>query len=55
MMHLNLKVFVFLSLLIDFREFEEHEPPVDDKDEIVPEEPEIKISREELLARYQVC
>jgi hypothetical protein len=47
-MHLNLKVFVFLS----FREFEEHEQPLD---EIVPEEPEIKISREQLLANYQVC
>ncbi len=49
-MLLNLKVFVLI-----FREFEEHERPLDDKDEIVPEEPEIKISREQLLANYHVC
>lgn len=37
--------------LVDFSDFEDGEQ---EEQEIVPEEPEIRISREELIARYQV-
>jgi hypothetical protein len=39
--------------LNNFREFEYLEQ--DEEQDIVREEPEIRISREELLSRYQVC
>jgi hypothetical protein len=39
-------------LLLVFREFEDVEQ---EEQDIVPEEPEVRISREEVIARYQVC
>jgi hypothetical protein len=39
--------------LNNFRDFETLEP--EEEQEIVHEEPEIRISREEIIARYQVC
>lgn len=41
--------FIFINLR-DFERVEQEE-----EHDLVPEEPEIRISREELLARYQVC
>lgn len=38
--------------MIDFSDFEDGEQ---EEQEVVHEEPEIRISREELIARYQVC
>jgi hypothetical protein len=41
--------------LIPFVNFSDFEDVEQEEQEIVPEEPEIRISREELIARYQVC
>ncbi len=49
---LQLFFFTILIHLVDFSDFEDVEQ---EEQEIVPEEPEIRISREELIARYQVC
>lgn len=37
-----------------FSGFEQHHGEDEEEENIVPEEPEVKISREELLSRYQV-
>ncbi len=39
--------------VINFRDFQQLEQ--EEEQDIVPDEPEVRISREELLARYQVC
>ena len=41
-------IFIFIYFHRDFER-------LDHEDEVEPEEPEIRISREELLSRYQVC
>jgi hypothetical protein len=48
----QIKKNIYLFPII-FRDFENLEQ--DEEQEIVPEEPEIRISREEIISRYQVC
>ncbi len=43
-----------MSLIFrDFQKLEQEEE--EEQQDLVPEEPEIRMSREELISRYQVC